>query len=476
MRRAILFVVLFASFAFFYHAGGWNQNSRFDLTRALVEQHRVEIDSYHGNTGDKSVRDGHYYADKAPGASLAAVPAVALARAAIGWAGANPSSRESVVWLSYIATLAAASVPATLGGLALFALARRFGAGANDAALVTLVCALGTPFWAYASLMWGHAMAGAALLGAALAADRLRDPSPGPWADARLGAGVGFACGWAVCTEYPAAVPAVIFAALAIGTAWQTNAGRARQVAIPLAAAALLCAVLLMTYQAAAFGSPFRIGYESLEERSLMSAGFFGITWPKPAVMSALLFGSYRGLLPLAPVLALAPIGAWRARRSPMRWTLAAGCGVFLFYFLMNAAYQHWEGGWSYGPRHLGPALPFLCLALTPLITRASAPLRLVVMALAAVGAANALAAVATTPQPPSETLLTPMTDLIWPQFLDGHLATNLQSVFDALWPSGAAPAAWNWGQKAGLHGLVSLLPLLLVYVMAAVAWRRTAR
>jgi hypothetical protein len=68
------------------------------------------------------------------------------------------------------------------------------------------------------------------------------------------------------------------------------------------------------------------------------------------------------------------------------------------------------------------------------------------------------------------------MTDLIWPQFLAGHLATNLQSVFDALWPSGAAPAAWNWGQKAGLAGLASLLPLLLVYVMAAVAWRRTAR
>jgi hypothetical protein len=436
----------------------------------------VAIDSYHGNTGDKSVRDGHYYADKAPGASIVAVPAVFVVRTAIAWAGGNPSSRASVIWLSYVATLAAASLPAALGGLALFGLARRLGANENDAAVVTLIWALGTPTWAYASLMWGHAMAGAALVAAALAADRLRDSSAGPWADARLGAGVGLMGGWAVCTEYPAAVPAVIFAALAIGTAWQTSRARAVRVGAALAAAAAVCAAGLMAYQWIAFGSPFRIGYAELEERSLMSSGFFGITWPKPAVMSALLFGWYRGLLPLAPVLVLAPAGVWRARRSAMRWTIAAGVGIFAFYFLMNSAYQHWEGGWSYGPRHLGPALPFLCLALTPLLVRASAPMRMSILLLAAVGAASALAAVSTTPQPPSETLLDPMGELIWPQFLNGELATNLQSVFDALWPTGAAPAAWNWGQKAGLHGLTSLAPLAAIYVLAVVAWRKAAR
>ena len=34
-RRALLFALLFTSFAYFYQAGGWNQNSRFDLVRAI---------------------------------------------------------------------------------------------------------------------------------------------------------------------------------------------------------------------------------------------------------------------------------------------------------------------------------------------------------------------------------------------------------------------------------------------------------
>ncbi len=41
-KRALLIgAVAFASFAYFYGGGGWNQNSRFDLLRAIIEQHTV---------------------------------------------------------------------------------------------------------------------------------------------------------------------------------------------------------------------------------------------------------------------------------------------------------------------------------------------------------------------------------------------------------------------------------------------------
>ena len=46
-----LFVLLFVSYAYFYQAGGWNQNSRFDLVRAIVEQRTTRIDGYVENTG-----------------------------------------------------------------------------------------------------------------------------------------------------------------------------------------------------------------------------------------------------------------------------------------------------------------------------------------------------------------------------------------------------------------------------------------
>src|ERR1700686_3469053 len=63
----VLGVALLISYAYFYQAGGWNQNSRFDLVRALTEHRTLRIDGYDQNTGDKAVVNGHVYSDKAPG-------------------------------------------------------------------------------------------------------------------------------------------------------------------------------------------------------------------------------------------------------------------------------------------------------------------------------------------------------------------------------------------------------------------------
>src|SRR5258706_13411437 len=76
----VLLLVCAGSYAYFYQAGGWSQNSRFDLVRAVVEEGRLSIDSYRKNTLDLAVVAGHAYSDKAPGLALAAVPVGALPR------------------------------------------------------------------------------------------------------------------------------------------------------------------------------------------------------------------------------------------------------------------------------------------------------------------------------------------------------------------------------------------------------------
>jgi hypothetical protein len=76
-----IFITFFIIYAFFIQDFGWNENSRLDLTRAIVEEHRFEIDNYHENTGDKAYFNGHYYSDKAPGVSFLAVPIYAFAHA-----------------------------------------------------------------------------------------------------------------------------------------------------------------------------------------------------------------------------------------------------------------------------------------------------------------------------------------------------------------------------------------------------------
>jgi hypothetical protein len=66
-------------------------------------------------------------------------------------------------------------------------------------------------------------------------------------------------------------------------------------------------------YQFLAFGSPFHTGYAHDRFNTADAIG-----GPNLRVLGQLVYGTYRGVLPLSPVLALAPVGfvlMWRARR-----------------------------------------------------------------------------------------------------------------------------------------------------------------
>src|ERR1700751_4693414 len=98
---ALLGLVIFFSFIYFYEGGGWNQNSRFDLLRAIVERHTLQIDAYHENTQDKAHFRGHYYSDKAPGLVFLAVPFALAARPALRMLGVDPESPRGEIALSF---------------------------------------------------------------------------------------------------------------------------------------------------------------------------------------------------------------------------------------------------------------------------------------------------------------------------------------------------------------------------------------
>src|SRR5919202_6154659 len=103
MRLPLLVgLLLLGSYAYFYQGGGWNQNSRLDLSRALVERGTLQIDAYADNTGDKAVFDGHAYSDKAPGQALAAVPPLAIGIGLLRALGLDPNAIPAVTVLSYL--------------------------------------------------------------------------------------------------------------------------------------------------------------------------------------------------------------------------------------------------------------------------------------------------------------------------------------------------------------------------------------
>ena len=484
-RAVILASALFLSYAYFYEGGGWNQNTRFDLVRAVVEDRTVRIDLYHENTGDKSRLGTHFYMDKAPGASLVAVPAVGLVRAVMRGAHAKLYSREAIVVYSYVATLAAAAAPSVLAAICVFWVSRRFGADDDAATLGAVVCGLGTPLWAYATLFYGHALAAGCLAAAYLGALRLGD-SPPRRRETLTGLLVGLAAGWAVVTEYPASIASGV---IVIFAAWQMRqrersavVGTCMFIAIGLA----IGAVVLLGYNWLAFGKPLYIGYTSEEAGfEAMQTGVFGVNLPSLHAAWELLFGSFRGLLPLAPVLAVTPVGFWFLIRDPRtRVASAVGGFIAIYYFLLTAGYAYWSGGWSYGSRHLGPALPFMCIGLAPVWMRTGRALRAAILVVALIGIGESLVAVATTPQPPVW-VERPMAELLWPAFRSGDFPIGWQSYLDLRPPPGAMSeleragvprASWNLGQLMGLNGLASLLPLAIVWIVTAVAWTAAGR
>src|SRR6266849_9125429 len=169
-RALLIAAVTFISYAYFYEGGGFNQNSRFDLVRAIIQQHTLRIDAYHENTQDKAFVNGHYYSDKAPGVALLAVPVALAIRPVLRSAGVDPDSPHGLVVISYFATILTVALPLAAACAFLFLIALRLGGSSTAAAFAALAMGLTTPMWAYGTLFWGHAVAGACLLFAFAAA------------------------------------------------------------------------------------------------------------------------------------------------------------------------------------------------------------------------------------------------------------------------------------------------------------------
>jgi hypothetical protein len=452
MRRPeipLLALVLGAA-AYFYQAGGWNQNSRFDLTRALVEDGRVTIDRMHGNTGDEARRAGHFYCDKAPGMSFLAVPPYAAARA-LGVRDLDTAA--------YVATVASTAVPAALGVWALFVLAGALGASRRRAALLAAGLGLATLYFPYATLFYGHDVMGALFIIAFAILARARLGGRVPSAAAL--AGVGALLGWAVVVEYPAALGVAVLVGYAA-----TFVPPRRLVA--LAIGGLAPAIALAVYHTVAFGGPLVLPYAFSTQRHRHLGWFMGIGVPRPDALVGITVSRYRGLFLGTPWLALALPGAWLLARARATRREAVVCGiVFLLFLWLNASLVDWDGGWACGPRYLVPAIPFLAVAAAgwPRGRVAGAVLAVLV----AVSAAHMLLATAVKPEVPSA-VKDPFHAYLGPRFGAGDLAVSTQSIDSASAPDVGPRYAWNLGQKLGLGGLASLVPLL-VYVAGCGAW-----
>lgn len=471
----LLGAVSFITFAYFYEGGGWNQNSRFDVLRAIVERHTLQIDAYQGNTQDKAHFRGHYYSDKAPGLVFLAVPFAMAARGGMALVGVPPGSARGEFVLSYLVTAWAVALPTALAGICLFFLALRLGCGTTAAGFASAVMAVATPIWAYASLFWAHALVGACLLFGLAAALKMKETSTARpqfwWAFA-----AGLAAGWATLTEYPAAPASAALACFAVLAVWSNGAASRWRATLGVSLGAGVCAIMLFSYLYAAFAS-FRPSYSYYDPNSfsfMQQQGYMGLTYPHPDRLLKLLFGCARGLFFASPVMLAAPVGLWLLWKRQRSWAAPIAAGIAVYYFLFNASFYWWKAGLTFGPRYAGAAIPLLCLGVAGAWQFATKPWRGVMVALGILSVFVAVMVISTSSQLAMQDSC-PIAHTSWPAFWGGHMATNRESMLTASEGAGGY-GAFNAGQLLGLHGLASLVPLFGVWGIAGVIWARIQR
>jgi len=475
-----LVLLLLASYAYFYQAGGWNENSRFDLVRAIVEDHSLSIDRFQRNTGDKALIGEHYYSDKAPGLSFLAVVPFAILRV---FGSLFSSEHAFLVVASYVLCVLTVGVAGALTAGLVHRSALRLGVSSAGAILATLAYGLGSTAFPLSTMFFGHQLAGLVLFSAFFVAWKAREvPSGGKTV------AVALLCAAAVLVEFPTAPAAALIALYHVGV-------RPSRRTWAFLAIAAVPALALAIYLGHVFGSPLTTGYGALANPAardeMRSHGFFGITWPRPQIMAELMIGKDRGLLPYSPVLMLA-IPGWlrlagdahkpsdtgvRALGREDRSALLLALGVVAYFVLFVSAYQWWQGGAAFGSRHLAPMLPFLALPVAlvaetrPRLTAALLVPSVVFMT------------VVTAVQPkPAERYKSPFWDYELPTFVQGELsASNACPMIGSSllrqhepFIRGRSRDAFNVGMLMGGTGLRSLVPLLGLWVAAGWALRQT--
>jgi len=461
---ALLFALVWLSCTWF---GSWafnpNSATRILAATAIVETGSARIDPYGAMTIDKAQFDGHLYMDKAPGMTLMALPFVA----ATNWVTQQTSADvphqlfdpDAEAFLRLRMRVAIAGIGAVLTALAAVALLDLgSGIGGSRAAglFASIGFALGTTLWGWTTTWFGHAAA-TSLIAIALWVVWRGTQQP---ASRRYPLIAGLALGWAVVVEHGAVLhgaPVALWALWAI-RGWDRPA-QLRTLALAIAGG-IIAAIPLIAYNLATFGHPFTTGYSGVVGFEGMKQGLFGLTYPKLDVLYEILLGKRRGIIWVAPILALAPFGIWSLLRDPARRDIgvlaAAGAAIC---FLYHAAYIYWDGGNATGPRHALPAIAYLALGLAAYWGSASRIERALGLAFVTASGALNLIIAAVDIQAPAQ-FAAPLTDHILP----GFLALNLRTL-----PS----EFWGWSPGAGLTLYLILAASLAA--LLALAYRRSA-
>jgi len=468
----LLFLFLLINFAWFYHAGGDNENAHFDQIRALAEEGRWSIDRLAGNTADVIMVHGHIFPNKAPGMTFLCVVPWKICRALVAIGPLSEAVRVHLI--SYFVQLSTLGLFSALTGCALYVFLCRIGLSSVVSLLLALLYSLGTIAFPFSTIFFSHQLAASFLfLGFFLLwRERQHDTplNPGEWRCQAEIVLAGVLLGFAPVLEYPAALGTVI-----IGLYGLTSLDWRRFVLFALAGTAAASSLFL--YNWSAFHQLFFISYAAYNAPDSAfrghRLGFAGLTWPRLSVLWQITFGRQRGLFYINPWLCLILPALVTLRRTAWRRELIVCFAMVVAFFAFNSGFGdsivYWGGAVSIGPRHIVPMLPFMAVPIALLCRN-----RFFAVAAIVLGGVSVLAmfcATAITPCLPYEAH-DPFFFYLRQLFL-GHVSLNAGGIC----ANQIAPGySFNLSQLLHLPPRAQLPPLALIWAgMLALLFRLTS-
>ena len=324
-----------------------NTISRAAMVAALVQDGSLRIDAYHELTADKAVVDGHYYSEKAPLPALVVTPFWwAANKLQLITPGENGLLTDGLLRLG---GFLCASFPLALIITLVYAQLREQET-VWPAAWMALLPFLGSFLFVYSGSFHGHLLAALLLL----LAWRMRTNEHAVLSGA-------FASAAVLCEFSLFVFPLIWLVQDVVQRRWSfINA----QVFGGLPGVMLLLVLNLMVTR-----HPLVLPYADVAEHVDVD-GTLGLGMPTAEGLFGLLFGSFRGLLPYAPVTVLCLVALWPRLRTLGLRGIALHPLVLpsIALVIMISGHSMWWGGWAFGPRHLTAVAVLLLAAGLPLV------------------------------------------------------------------------------------------------------------
>ncbi len=319
------------------------------------------------NSGDIGYvkKTGHFHPNKPPGTSIFALPAYWIIFHVERWIGVNPDHWWPLTVNAWLTSVFSVGLISAIGCVLVFRLGREMAGGAwLSPLLAALALAFGTTYFPFGTLLFDHNLTAILLFGSFFSLWRVREKSH-PVNFALL---AGLCAGMAALTNYVAAGAGVFLGLYALlGTRpisgwrqWNWSA------ALWFTVGVIPTFLLLCGYNIVNFGSPFKLANDFQNPLFKDTDALLGMFhMPRMYVTGLLSVSPYRGIFFLAPVTIMSLYGLIIWLREKTYAAEARLClAIFAFFFLVNASFNGYHGGFSAGPRYLVPGLPFLALPL----------------------------------------------------------------------------------------------------------------